>query len=122
MGAGVFAGGAAMAGMQITDSNRWPNATAPFTKTSDEKAYSAMVRGSPWLTLKVPLQSGLNATVGVGIQAYLVPPTGDIRNYNFNSYPLSGAWLVTDLVHELFTDTSLEVMGTTVLKCCKGSL
>lgn len=111
-----------MAGLQVTDSSRWANPTAPWTKTPGEKAYSAFVRGAPCLILKVPLQTGLNTTVGVGIWAYLVPPTGDLTNFNQNSYLLSGAWLVTQLCHELFTDVTMEAPGTTTIRATKGSL
>jgi len=105
----------AIAGSQVTNSAVFNNGTAPFTKTG-EKSYSAIVKDSPQLVLKVPLQTGLNVTVGGGIWAQLTPPSGGI---NTAGYLLAGAWMVTDLVHEIFTDMR-DSQATTSMQCVKG--
>jgi hypothetical protein len=113
--------GAALAGLQITNSKIWPNATAPFTKTSGEATYSALCKDSPGLVLQVPMQTGLNVTVGKGIWAQLVPPIGIAAGAgNINTYLLNGPWCVTDLVQEIYTDER-ERQATTTLQCLKGA-
>ena len=98
---------------QITNSAGIANAIAPFTKTVGEGAYSAAVRNGPQLALKVPLQTGLNVTVGKGINASLLPPsTGPI----INSGILNLNWMVCDLCHEIYQDDR-ELNATTNMQC-----
>jgi hypothetical protein len=118
-GGGGF--GPALAGLQITNSKIFPNATAPFTKTSGEQSYSAACKDSPGLVLQVPMQTGLNVTVGRGLWAQLVPPIGiGAGAGNINTYLLNGPWLVTDLVQEIYTDER-ERQATSTFQCLKGA-
>ncbi len=114
-------GGGTLAGLQVTNSKIWPNATAPFTKTSGEETYSAACKDSAGLVLQVPMQTGLNVTVGKGIWAQLLPPIGIAAGAgNINTYLLNGPWCVTDLVHEIYTDER-ERQATTTMQCLKGA-
>lgn len=120
VGLGAAAGaGASIIGNQITNSTIWPNATAPFTKTPGEAGYSGAVKGAAQLVMKVPLQTGINVTVGLGIYAYLLP--GGVFSTAGSQIidNLSGPWLVTDLVHELYTDQRQNAC-TTVLQLNQG--
>lgn len=119
---GSIAGAGNMGGapnIQITDSNRHPNAVDPTTKTEQERLYSATAKAGPQYRIKVPLQRGINVTVGNGIFAELLPPIGDTNNMVRN--PAGGLMLVTDLTHEVYTDNRL-VKGTTTFKCIKPGL
>jgi hypothetical protein len=107
--------------IQATHSKRWPRATAPDTKTMAEKLYSAEARGGPMLRLKVPLQTGINATVGKGVKCQLVPPIGDLTNANMYSYGLSGNWLAKEVCHEVYADDR-EVQATTSMLLMRGGL
>ena len=94
---------------QVTNSAGIANAIAPFTKTVGEGWFSAQVRNGPQLALKVPLQTGLNVTVGKGINASLLPPsTGPIINTGI----LNLNWMVCDLCHEIYQDDR-ELNATT---------
>jgi hypothetical protein len=83
-----------------------------------EQGQAAEAKNGPQLKIKVPLQSGLLATVGKGVSVSLIGAVGD----NFTSYaqnPMSGVWLVKDIAHELWTDKR-EVNGTTVMQLIRG--
>jgi hypothetical protein len=105
--------------IQHTNSNRWERGTAPDTKTIAEQNYAAEVRNGPQLRIKVPLQTGLNATVGQSIWCDLLPPVGDLLNTNLAQHKMSGKWLVKDLCHELYTDKR-DVKGTTTMQLIRG--
>lgn len=106
--------------VQLFRSILWPDATAPHNKTMQEKMYSSAQRGSPHLKIKVPLQTGINVTVGKGIDVTLTPPSVD-GSGNPYSYSLNGKWLCTDLVHELVIGSDSSCIGTTTLQNIKGS-
>jgi hypothetical protein len=105
--------------IQLNDSNRWPDATAPHNKTINEKIYSAQARGGPQIQFKVPLQSGINSTVGKGVTLYLMPPGGDFPKSE-DAYSTGGLYLVTDLAHELVTGDNNEIIGTTTMQAIRG--
>jgi len=119
LAAGMAAGGlGGSPNVQHTNSNRWQNAVAPFTKAMSEQGQAAEAKNGPQLKIKVPLQTGLLATVGKGVSVSLIGAVGD----NFTSYaqnPMSGVWLVKDIAHELWTDKR-EVNGTTVMQLIRG--
>jgi len=101
-----------------TDSYRWDRGNAPDTKAMPEQAFAAEVKNGPQMKLKVPLQTGLEATVGSSINISLLPPVGDFfGGVGRNSQ--SGTWLVKDLVHELYTDKR-DVKGTTTMQLVRG--
>lgn len=105
----------------LTNSYRAARPTAPDTKTMGERLYSANARSGPQLVIKVPLQTGINVTVGQGIDVRLIPPVGDVNAFNIFNYNMNGIWLVTDLCHEVHNDTKM-MNGVTVLQCVKGGM
>lgn len=117
----MISSGTVMTGHQLTDSARWPNSTAPFTKTNSEASYSATIRNSPQLLIRVPMQTGLNVTIGQKITAQLMPPTGDLFNVNPYQYSLYGDWLAIRIVHEIYTDQREDSATTTIVNY-KGTL
>jgi hypothetical protein len=104
--------------IQAFNSKQTPNSQAPHNKTMAERLLSANARNGPQLELKVPLQTGINVTVGKGITANLLPPAGDTGTNPF-SYSTSGWYLVTDLCHELLGENQ-QMVGTTTMQCIKG--
>lgn len=118
LGAGSLGGAP---NIQVTQSNRWNRASAPDTKTMAERRYAAEAKGGPQLRIKVPMQSGINVTIGKGITAQLLPPTGDLTNANIFAYGMTGKWLVKELLHEVFTDDR-EVQATTSMALMRGGL
>jgi hypothetical protein len=89
-------------------------AVSPIAKTISEGAFSAAVRNGPQIALKVPLQTGLNVTVGKQIHASLLPPsTGDA---GLNGVLLDRDWMVADLCHEIYQDDR-ELNATTNMQC-----
>lgn len=121
-GLGMASGGlGGRPNIQATHSNRWDNATAPFNKTIQEAVDAATINNGPMLQIKVPLQTGLFATVGSGVGVQLVPPFGDLTNGNAYTSQLSGNWLVKNLVHEVYCDDR-EVTGTTSMELVRGGL
>lgn len=81
---------------------------------------AANALNSPALVLKVPLQTGINCTIGKGIDAQLLPPTGG-KITNSLTYLLSGTWLVIKCCHEIYTDQR-ESQATTVMQTLKGTI
>lgn len=67
-----------------------------------ENMFRASVKDGVQYLIKVPIQSGINATVGKGIRAKLLPPTGDL-NRGYNNIP--SHFLVADLCHTTFFDS-----------------
>lgn len=110
--------GGAAPNQQIANSYRNPRATAPDQKTMSEVRFSSKVRSGHQLLVKVPMQTGINSTIGKGITVTLMPPSGDDLNANPYNYSFSGAWLVTDICHELQTDGK-QMAGTTTLQCLR---
>ena len=94
-------------------------AVSQASKTIGEGSFSAAVRNGPQIALKVPLQTGLNVTVGRGIHASLLPPsTGPAIN---NGPLLDRNWLVCDLCHEIYQDDR-ELQATTNMQCVTAPL
>lgn len=117
-----FVGGSlgGLPNIQIFRDILWPDATAPHNKTMEERLYSAEARGGPQLRWNVPLQTGINVTVGKGADVALVPPTGDLFSTSPIKNSMSGSYLVTDLVHELIHKGNAEITGTTTMQGIKG--
>lgn len=116
------AAAASMGGMpnvQITNKSLQATGTAMFNKTMGERMYSANARNGPQLTIKVPMQTGLEATVGRKIDVQLMPPTGDLETLSTVNNSMSGDWLVKDLMHEVYNDNR-EVNATTVIHSLRG--
>ena len=104
--------------IQYTNSNRWDRGSAPDTATMGSQGIAAEIKNGPQMKIKVPLQTGLEATVGKSVNITLLPPTGDLpTGYARNSQ--NGDWLVKDLMHELYNDKR-EVKGTTVMQLIRG--
>lgn len=89
----------------------------PANKNPNEQLYQAMVRDGPSVSCKVPIQGGLNCTVGKGVELKLIPPTGDLNNYSFDPY--GGKMLVVKVSHDMWNVDKL-VQATTTLQCVKG--
>lgn len=77
-----------------------------------ENMFKAQVKDAPQYLIKVPIQTGLNATVGRGVRAKLLPPNGDGSK---GAQRLPENFLVADLCHECFFDKR-EVQATTTLR------
>ena len=92
-------------------------ATAAHQKTMNEKMYSAQVRSGPQLQWKVPLQTGINVTVGRGATVFLAPPTDQAIDPSTLSY--GGLYFVTDLAHELVVTENTGIIGTTTMQGMK---
>lgn len=106
--------------VQVTQSNRWQRTSAPDNKTMTERRYSAEAREGPQLKIKVPMQTGIDVTVGKGVTCYLMPPSGDLVEAS-SAYDLSGLWLCKELVHEIYGDFR-EVQATTTMHLMRGGL
>jgi hypothetical protein len=119
-GAGVSSIGGSTGGLggspnvQTTNSKQHPDANAPWRKTAEERAFSASSRGGPQIEVQVPLQTGINVTVGKGFEVQLLPSGGG--NPFRNS--ASGLYLATDLVHVLEGDNE-QSKGTTTIQGLK---
>lgn len=98
------------------DSTQFPKAN--LRATDKARAYQAQIANGPQLTLKVPIQTGLLCTVGKGITAKLIPPTGDMEAAA-KADRSSGLMLVIDLMHEVSGDGN-HMTGTTTMRCAKG--
>jgi len=103
--------------IMATNPFRFMPGTAPDTKAMNDQQYAAESKNGPQLKIKVPLQTGLFATVGKGITAKLLPSSGDFFGGVNN---LSGWWLVKDICHELYTDKR-DVKATTTMQCIRKS-
>jgi hypothetical protein len=104
--------------VQVHNTQLQPAATAANIKTMAEKMYSAQARGGPQLQWKVPLQTGINVTVGRGAKVTLAPPT-DLA-IDPNSVGTNGVYFVTDLAHELVVTDLGDVVGTTTMQGLLG--
>lgn len=77
-----------------------------------QNMFQAQVKDSVNYFIKVPIQSGINVTVGKGINAKLLPPVGDLPSgYNLTG----GLMLAADVCHECYFDAR-EVQGTTTMR------
>lgn len=98
------------------DSAHVSKETDQSVKSEKEQLYNALVKNGPVITVKVPIQSGINCTVGQGVFLDLLPHVGDL---NSGTSSVKGMYLVKDLMHELFLDNRL-VQATTTMACCRG--
>lgn len=85
-------------------------------KTERERLYSATAKGGPRMTVKVPIQSGSEVTVGQGVKLNLVPPLGDLKS-GINL--ISGNWLTIDICHEV-VQSATGYTGTSTIRCIRG--
>lgn len=97
------------------DTDHQSASTDPQMKAEAERFFSSNARAGPMITFKVPLQTGINCTVGKAAYCKLIPPVGDL---NSSSTDMSGNYLITDLVHEVARDAQAE-NGTTTMKAIK---
>lgn len=80
-----------------------------------ENSFQAQVKDGVNYLIKVPIQGGINCTVGRGINAKLIPPHGDQqRGHN----RVGGLMIVADLCHECYFDNR-EVQATTTFRGVK---
>lgn len=78
----------------------------------EQNMFQAQVKDSVNYYIKVPIQSGINITVGKGAHASLLPPVGDLDK---GRQLIGGLMLVADVCHEcIFTDTIVQ--GTTTFR------
>lgn len=104
------------ANFHIFDSAHTSAINDQSAKSEKEQLYNAVIKNGPVITVKVPIQSGINCTVGKGVYLDLLPPTGDI---NVGTHSAKGQYLVMNLMHELFYDDRL-VNATTTMACARG--
>lgn len=94
------------------DSRRNDPSTDQSLNAVDQNLFQAQVKDSVNYYIQVPIQSGVNVTVGKGFTAKLLPPTGDL-NKGLNR--LGGLMLAADVCHEcIFTDNLVQ--GTTSIR------
>lgn len=98
------------------DSSRNELSTDAAMNAPQEKLFQAMVKDSPNYIIKVPIQTGINCTVGRGVNAKLLAPHGD---QNTGRTTVGGLMLVADLMHECYFDDRL-VQATTTMRCVSG--
>ncbi len=95
------------------DSRRNEPSTEQSLNAIQENMFRARVKDGVQYLIKVPIQSGINVTVGRGLTAKLVPPAGDQKR---GTSRLPSQFLAADLCHELYMD-SRPMAGTTTVRC-----
>lgn len=103
----------------VMDSAHLPAQLDPSNKSEAEQLYQALIKNGPTITVKVPIQSGIQCTVGKGANLKLLPPVGDVNNIGPNM--ASGMYLITDLMHYLVSDDR-QCTGTTIFQAARGGL
>ena len=95
----------------LTNSLKWPNATAPFTKIAAENAYQAKVKDGINYLVKTTIESGFedSFTAGNRVTARLMAPLVDPHN------TLDVTLLIADCMHEAYFDDRI-VNGTTTIR------
>lgn len=106
----------------VMDTDQRAKETDTSEKTERERLYAATAKAGPRLNIKVPIQGGVNCTVGKGIYASLVPPVGESEFVNMTPNYYKGMWLVIDLMHSLSLDSTNLYNATTTLKCIRGGI
>jgi hypothetical protein len=108
----IKAGQLGMSSFAATNSDR----TSPeidFSLVMERaKWYALCLKSQPQYLVKVPLQTGINITVGKGVDIQLLP------NRISKAHPDSGLHMITDLVHEVHNDLRV-VNGTTTFQSIK---
>ena len=99
------------------DGAHLPVATDQSAGAEQSRLYAALVKNGPGMTIRCPIQSGLNLTVGKGVFLRLQPPIGDYEQQGYDA--TSGTFLITDLMHQVFTDMR-KVQATTQFQCVRG--
>ena len=93
----------------LTNSNR-TSAPIDFTNQIDKaRWYAICLKSQPQVLCKVPLNTGINITVGKGAYLELLP------DWEGRTSDASGLYFVTDLVHEIYR-ASRNVLGTTTFQ------
>lgn len=118
MGGGV-AGGSRFGGAvnnMLNNSQRVEQASDFTNKIDKERHYAALIKAAPQYNIRVPLQWGIQHTVGKGAEFKLLPPMGD---RDFDGQNPGGLMLISDLIHEIFFDIK-TVQGTTTFQLLKG--
>lgn len=105
-----------LANYMITDNAHLPLQIDPSMKTEAERLYREIAKSGPVITIKVPIQSGINCTVGKGATLNLLPPMGDVQKMTSD---VSGQYLITDLCHSLAADDRM-MNATTTMQCMRG--
>lgn len=101
----------------VMDGSRTDSGTDPSVKTERERVLHAVTVDGPTISIKVPIQTGINCTVGKGIFAKLLPAIGDVKTSKYSE--IGGLMMVVDLSHEIAVDDT-TTQGTTTMKCAKG--
>lgn len=102
---------------QIWDTTQTPKNNIPSLKTPEERLYQDAARNGPTVKIMVPIQSGIKCTIGQGVFANLLPPSGDLQGALTNS--VGGLMMVTELVHTVYNNDQ-STNGTTTMKCISG--
>jgi hypothetical protein len=102
---------------QVWDTTQTPKNNIPSLKTPEERLYQDAARNGPTVKITVPIQTGIKCTVGKGIFANLLPPSGDMQSALTNS--VGGLMMVTELVHTVYNNDQ-STNGTTTMKCISG--
>ncbi len=115
-GGGPFSGGSQ--GVMQHDTRRAPMTAFQGINKVAEVAFRAKVKDGVNYLIKVPIQGGIDCTVGKGITALLVPPQGDQKKAGAQT--VGGLMLVADLCHECYFDQR-TVQGTTTFRAVQLS-
>jgi len=86
-------------------------------RTEKENLFKAMLADAPQIFVKVPIQGGLKATVGKGVNIQIMPPIGERETSSEDTSMLSGDALVADLTHDVMNNSGLS---STVMRLVKG--
>lgn len=96
-----------------TDSRRNELSSDQAVNQVEQNSFQASVKDGVNYLIKVPIQSGIDCTVGKAINAKLIAPVGD-QNTPSRNY-IGGLMLVADLMHECYFDDR-SVQATTTMR------
>ena len=99
------------------DARRNPMSTNQNINAVAENAFQGGVKDSTNYLIKVPIQTGINVTVGLGADAHLIPPIGDVLSNRRSEIPPN--MLVADAMHECYFDQRL-LQATSTFRLVKG--
>ena len=106
-----------MANFHQNDERRNPMSTNQAINAVAENAFQAAVKDSTNYLIKVPIQTGINVTVGLGCDAHLIPPIGDVLSNRRNE--IQPNMLVADAMHECYFDQRL-LQATSTFRLVQG--
>jgi len=111
-----------MPNMHMIDSKNNDEASDPSAKTIGENLFRSQVQDTASMSVKVPIQSGINVTVGRGCYLSLMAPIGDLTSPpdGGGESRLAGTYMIADLCHELFLDDRQQ-NGTTTFQAYRVS-